>query len=146
MKLGVFGLGLLQDGDAGIGVLPEGEELVVGDAGLGRISLQCIGPRYTEMRNCATLADRSTFLRVEISGRQIVRVWCPRPCTRRPCRHPRVFRGCDSGKSSVRRVGQHRTLTRIVFCALTQVNAVNWSGVGFRGGSSRTGDGAAETE
>jgi hypothetical protein len=35
LQLGVLCLGLFQDGDVGIGVFPEGEEFLVGGAGLG---------------------------------------------------------------------------------------------------------------
>src|SRR6267154_1650639 len=34
--------------------------------------------------------------RAGISGRQIGAVACPRPCTRRPCRHHPAFRRCGS--------------------------------------------------
>jgi hypothetical protein len=33
-ELGVFGLGLLEDGDVGVGIFPEGEEILIGGAGL----------------------------------------------------------------------------------------------------------------
>jgi hypothetical protein len=32
LELGVFGFGLLEDGDVGVGVFPEGEEVLVGGA------------------------------------------------------------------------------------------------------------------
>ncbi len=33
LKFGVFGFGLFEDGDVGVGVFPEGEEVLVGGAG-----------------------------------------------------------------------------------------------------------------
>src|SRR5690348_6759589 len=38
LQLRVLRLGLLQDGDVGVGVSPEGEEIVVGVAALGNIT------------------------------------------------------------------------------------------------------------
>ena len=35
LELSVFRLGLLQDGEVGVGVFPEGEEVLVSGAGLG---------------------------------------------------------------------------------------------------------------
>jgi hypothetical protein len=40
LQLGVFRLGLLEDRDIGVGVLPEGEEILVGSLCLGLISRQ----------------------------------------------------------------------------------------------------------
>src|ERR1700752_3750589 len=45
----VLGLGLLQDGDVGVGVFPEGEEVLVGGAGFGSVVLQDVGAGNTEM-------------------------------------------------------------------------------------------------
>ena len=39
LQLGVLSLGLLQDRDVGIGVLPDGEEVLVGTPGFGGIAL-----------------------------------------------------------------------------------------------------------
>ena len=39
LQLRVLGLGLLQDGDFGVGVFPKGEEIFVGGAGFGGIAL-----------------------------------------------------------------------------------------------------------
>jgi hypothetical protein len=39
----VFGLGLLEDGNVGIGVFPEREEILIGGAGFRGVALQCIG-------------------------------------------------------------------------------------------------------
>ena len=38
LQLRVFGLGLLEDGDACVGVLPEGEEILVGFASAGLVA------------------------------------------------------------------------------------------------------------
>jgi hypothetical protein len=38
LQLRVLRLGLLEDGDVGVGVLPEGEEVVIGGAGPGRVA------------------------------------------------------------------------------------------------------------
>ena len=48
-QLRVLDLGLLQDGDVGVGVLPECEEVLIGRAGLGSVSLQHIGAGEAEM-------------------------------------------------------------------------------------------------
>ena len=60
LQLRVLGFGLLQDGDVGVGVFPEGEEVLVGcerpDAGgvgiraLRSFSLQGVGTRHAQMR------------------------------------------------------------------------------------------------
>jgi hypothetical protein len=42
-------LGLLQDGDVGVGVLPEREEVLIFVAGLGGIALQDVGSRESDM-------------------------------------------------------------------------------------------------
>ena len=39
LQLGVFGLGLHEDGDIGIGVFPEGEEIIVGSVGFSGVAL-----------------------------------------------------------------------------------------------------------
>jgi hypothetical protein len=53
-ELGVLRLGLLQDGDVGIGVFPEREEILIGRAGFGRITLHGIGAGKSEAGQCAT--------------------------------------------------------------------------------------------
>jgi hypothetical protein len=40
---------LLEDGDVGVGIFPEGEEGVVGGAGFGRVADEGIGAGETEM-------------------------------------------------------------------------------------------------
>src|SRR5215831_743251 len=42
LQLCVLGLGLLKDGDVGVGVFPEGEEVLVGCAGFGGIALESV--------------------------------------------------------------------------------------------------------
>ena len=39
----VFGFGLFQDGDIGVGIFPEGEEILVGGLGGGGVALQSVG-------------------------------------------------------------------------------------------------------
>jgi hypothetical protein len=48
MQFGELGLGLLQDGDVGVGVFPEGEEVLVGCAGSGSVALH--GESATELK------------------------------------------------------------------------------------------------
>jgi hypothetical protein len=45
----VLALGLLNDGDVGIGVLPQREEALVGGTGLGGIALERVGTREAEL-------------------------------------------------------------------------------------------------
>ena len=52
MQLRVFGFGLLQDGDVGVGVFPEGEEVLVCSVGFGGIALESVGAGETEAREC----------------------------------------------------------------------------------------------
>jgi hypothetical protein len=44
---------LLQNGDVGIGVLPECEEIIVGEAGFGSVALQSVGSGKAQMSVCA---------------------------------------------------------------------------------------------
>ena len=53
MQLRVLRLGLLQDGDVGVGVFPEGEEVLVSGFGFGGVALQGIGSSKLEMGECA---------------------------------------------------------------------------------------------
>ncbi len=46
---GVLRLGFLQDGDVGVGVFPEGEEVLVSGAGLGGVALERVGTGEAEM-------------------------------------------------------------------------------------------------
>jgi hypothetical protein len=43
LQLGVFGFGLLQDGDFGVSVFPQGEEILKGTSGFGRVALNGVG-------------------------------------------------------------------------------------------------------
>jgi hypothetical protein len=43
LQLRVLRLGLFQDGDVGVGVFPQGQEILVSSAGLAGVALQCIG-------------------------------------------------------------------------------------------------------
>ena len=53
LQFRVLGFGLLQDGDVGVGVFPEREEILIGRLGFGGVALHCIGSAYLEMRQCA---------------------------------------------------------------------------------------------
>jgi len=48
MQLHVLGLGLFQDGILRVGGLPEGEEILICDAGLGRVALHGVSTRQAE--------------------------------------------------------------------------------------------------
>jgi hypothetical protein len=49
----VLRLGLLQDGDARVGVFPEREEILICGAGIGRVALQSVGsePQMRQVRD-----------------------------------------------------------------------------------------------
>jgi len=44
LQLRIFDFGLLQDGNIGVGVFPEGEEILIGCLGLGGVMLHGISP------------------------------------------------------------------------------------------------------
>jgi hypothetical protein len=50
LELGVFGFGLLEDGDVGVGILPEGEEVPIGGAGFRSVASQFKGTAQAETR------------------------------------------------------------------------------------------------
>jgi len=47
-QLCVLRLRFLQDGDVGVGVSPEREEILIGGAGFGRVTLQSVSARQSE--------------------------------------------------------------------------------------------------
>jgi hypothetical protein len=49
LQLGVFDFGLFEDGNVGIGVFPEGEEILIRGAGFGGVALQHIGASELNM-------------------------------------------------------------------------------------------------
>src|SRR5213592_2459198 len=49
LQLRVLRLGFLQDGDVGVGVFPEGEEILIGGAGLGCVPGEGMGTGQAEM-------------------------------------------------------------------------------------------------
>ena len=49
LELGVFGFGLLQDGDVGIGVFPEGKEVLISDVSFGGVAGKRIGAGEPEV-------------------------------------------------------------------------------------------------
>jgi len=52
LQFRVLGFGLLQDGDVGVGVFPEGEEILIGGFRFGRVALQGVGAAKAETRQC----------------------------------------------------------------------------------------------
>jgi hypothetical protein len=63
-QLGVFGLGLFEDGVLGVRLFPQYEEIMVRSRRLGRIALHRIGPPETEMRKRANrlVADNTEVI------------------------------------------------------------------------------------
>ncbi len=53
LQLDVLGLGDDKNGNVGVGVFPEREEILVGSFGFGGVALQSVRPRKPEMRQCA---------------------------------------------------------------------------------------------
>ena len=53
LKFGVLGLGLLQDGDVGVGVLPKTEKVLIGFPLLGRVAATSEGASPSQMRQRA---------------------------------------------------------------------------------------------
>jgi hypothetical protein len=51
-QLRVFGLGGDENGNAGVGVFPEGEETLIGCAGFGSVALQRVSASQTKVRQC----------------------------------------------------------------------------------------------
>ena len=52
-QLRVLHLGFLKDGNAGVGIFPEREEVLIRSPGFGRISRNNVGPSQPQMRQCA---------------------------------------------------------------------------------------------
>ena len=52
-QLGVLRLGLFQNGDVGVGVFPEGEEVLVGSFCSASVSIHRVGAAELEMREYA---------------------------------------------------------------------------------------------
>src|ERR1700687_2908773 len=52
LQLSVLRLGLLEDGDVGVGVFPEGEEVLVRSFRFGGFALHEFGASETKMREC----------------------------------------------------------------------------------------------
>jgi hypothetical protein len=49
LQLGVFGLGLLQDGNVGVGIFPKREEILIRRLGFGSVALQHVAVGEAEM-------------------------------------------------------------------------------------------------
>src|ERR1017187_7336782 len=52
-QLRVLRLGFLKDGNSGVGIFPEREEVLIRSPGFGRISRNNVGPSQPQMRQCA---------------------------------------------------------------------------------------------
>jgi len=50
LQLGVFGFGGCEDGDPGVGVFPEREEILIRYACLGWVALEGVGARQAQLR------------------------------------------------------------------------------------------------
>jgi len=50
LELGVSGLGFLEDGDIGVCVFPQGEEILIGYAALGGVARKSVGTRQAQTR------------------------------------------------------------------------------------------------
>ena len=57
----VFGFGLFQDGDVGIGVFPKREEILICTPDLRAVTLRSIGTAQLEMRELVVWARRTIF-------------------------------------------------------------------------------------
>ena len=55
----ILRFGLLEDGDIGIGVFPEGEKILVGGFGFGGVALQGVGAGEAEMRQGTMLVVKN---------------------------------------------------------------------------------------
>jgi len=53
LQFDVLGLGLLQDGNVGIGVFPEGEKILVRSFRLGGVTGKRVGPAQLQVGQCA---------------------------------------------------------------------------------------------
>ena len=53
LQLRVVRLGFFQDGDVGVGVFPEGEEILIRGAGFGGVAGHCIGTTELQMAQSA---------------------------------------------------------------------------------------------
>ena len=49
MQLGVLGFGFFQDGDVGVGVFPQHEEILIGGTGFGGVALHGVCTRESKM-------------------------------------------------------------------------------------------------
>jgi len=63
-ELGVFGFGLLEDWDVGVGIFPEGEKILVGGAGFRGVTGQGVGAGEFEMSQGAdeAIADQPAMV------------------------------------------------------------------------------------
>jgi hypothetical protein len=50
----VLGFALLQDGNVGVGIFPQREEILIGRLGLGGVALHGVGASHLKMRECAS--------------------------------------------------------------------------------------------
>ena len=52
LQLCVLGFGLLGDGDVGVRMFPQHQEILIGGPSFGLVSRQCIGPAQLQVRQC----------------------------------------------------------------------------------------------
>ncbi len=53
LQVVAFCFGLLKDGNVGVSVFPQCEEVLIGGSGIGRVGLQCIRAGEAEMCECS---------------------------------------------------------------------------------------------
>src|SRR5581483_10615549 len=72
LQFRVLRLGLDEDGDIGVGILPQGKEVLVGGARLGGIALERVGARQPYlgqwMRHAAEVNELAVEYRLEFGG------------------------------------------------------------------------------
>ncbi len=69
LQLRVLGFGLLQDGDVGVGIFPEGEEIFVGGECFGLVASERIRPAQSQARQCSRRAAPGDSTMVAQPGR-----------------------------------------------------------------------------
>ena len=77
VQLRVLRFRFFQDGDVGVGVFPEGEEILISSFGLGGITFECVGAGEAEVgerasfaRSCQSLVAED-LLKFDLCGRTI---------------------------------------------------------------------------
>jgi hypothetical protein len=65
LQLRVLGFGSFKDGNVGVGIFPEREEILIRGSGFGGVALQCVGTGETEMAEYADGFIERNAARVE---------------------------------------------------------------------------------